>query len=105
MMGIGNLTELTDADTNGINALLFGMISELDINAVLATSVSPHAVNAIAEADVARRIMYAAKSDDRLPRGYCNGLLGLHDRRPFTYSCAEIQEMLRRLKILALEFK
>ena len=44
MMGIGNLTELTDADTTGINALLFGMISELNINAVLATSVSPHAV-------------------------------------------------------------
>ena len=47
MMGIGNLTELTDADTTGINALLFGIISELKINAVLATSVSPHAVNAI----------------------------------------------------------
>ena len=43
MMGVGNLTELTDADTTGINALLFGMISELDINAVLATSVSAHA--------------------------------------------------------------
>lgn len=98
MMGIGNLTELTDADTTGINALLFGIISELDINAVLATSVSPHAVNAIAEADVARRIMYAAKSDDRLPRGYSNGLLGLHDRRPFTYSCAEIQEIAAQIK-------
>lgn len=98
MMGIGNLTELTDADTTGINALLFGMISELDINAVLATSVSPHAVNAIAEADVARRIMYAAKSDGRLPRGYSNGLLGLHDRRPFTYSYAEIQEIAAQIK-------
>jgi dihydropteroate synthase-like protein len=98
MMGIGNLTELIDADTTGINALLFGMISELDINAVLATSVSPHAVNAVAEADVARRIMYAAKSDDRLPRGYSNGLLGLHDRRPFTYSNAEIQEIAAQIK-------
>lgn len=28
MMGVGNLTELTDADTSGINALLFGIISE-----------------------------------------------------------------------------
>lgn len=98
MMGIGNLTELTDADTTGINALLFGMISELDINAVLATSVSPHAINAIAEADVARRIMYAAKRDDRLPRGYSNGLLGLHDRRPFTYSVDEIKEIAAQIK-------
>lgn len=98
MMGIGNLTELTDADTTGINALLFGIISELNISAVLATSVSPHAVNAIAEADVARRLMYAAKQDDRLPRGYSNGLLGLHDRRPITYSAQEIQEIATQIK-------
>lgn len=98
MMGIGNLTELTDADTTGINALLFGIISELDINAVLATSVSPHAINAIAEADISRRIMNAAKQDDRLPRGYSNGLLALHDRRPFTYSADEIKEMAALIK-------
>ncbi len=98
MMGIGNLTELTDADTTGINAMLFGMISELNISAVLATSVSPHAVNAIAEADIARRVMHAAKQDDRLPRGYSNGLLGLHDRRPISYSAEEIQEIAAQIK-------
>jgi dihydropteroate synthase len=98
MMGIGNLTELTDADTTGINALLFGMISELNINAVLATSVSPHAVNAILEADISRRMMHAAKLDSRLPRGYSNGLLGLHDRRPFTYSADEIKEVASLIK-------
>lgn len=98
MMGIGNLTELTDADTTGINALLFGMISELSVTAVLATSVSAHAVNAIAEADIARRTMFAAKRDDRLPRGYSNGLLGLHDKRPFTYSADEIRETASQIK-------
>lgn len=98
MMGIGNVTELTDADTSGINALLFGLISELNVNAVLATSVSPHAVNAILEADIARRIMHAAKLDSRLPRGYSNGLLGLHDRRPFTYSSNEVQELAALIK-------
>ena len=98
MMGVGNLTELTDADTTGINALLFGMISELDINAVLATSVSPHAVNAVAEADAARRMMFAAKTDERLPRGYSNRLLALHDRRPFTYSAEEVSEIANMIK-------
>lgn len=98
MMGVGNLTELTDADTTGINALLFGMISELNINAVLATSVSAHAAYAIAEADIARRMMYRAKQDNRLPRGYGNGLLGLHDRKPFTYSQEEIQEFATQIK-------
>lgn len=98
MMGVGNLTELTDADTTGINAMLFGLISEMNINAVLATSVSPHAVNAIAEADAARRIMYRAKEDNRLPRGYSNGLLGLHDRKPFPYNAAEIDEIAAQIK-------
>ena len=98
LMGVGNLTELTDADTTGINAILFGIISELNINAVLVTSVSAHAVNAIAEADIARRINYRAKQDDRLPRGYSNGLLGLHDRKPFSYNATEIAEFAAQIK-------
>ena len=98
LMGVGNLTELTDADTTGINAILFGIISELNINAVLATSVSAHAVNAIAEADIARRVAFRAKVDDRLPRGYSNGLLGLHDRKPFTYNTTEIAELALQIK-------
>jgi dihydropteroate synthase-like protein len=98
MMGVGNVTELTDADTTGINAVLFGIISELNINAVLATSVSPHAVNAIAEADIARRVMFRAKQDDRLPRGYSTGLNGLHDRKPFSYNATEIAEFAAQIK-------
>jgi dihydropteroate synthase len=98
MMGVGNLTELTDADTTGVNALLFGVISELNINAVLATSVSPHAAEAIAEADIARRVMYRASQDKRLPRGYSSGLLGLHDRKPFPYSTEEIMDLASQIK-------
>ena len=44
MMGVGNLTELTEADTTGINALLFGIVSELRVSAVLATEVSTQSV-------------------------------------------------------------
>lgn len=98
MMGVGNLTELTDADTTGINAMLFGIIAELGVNAVLTTSVSPHARNAVREADVARRVMHAAHEDRRLPRDYSAGLLGLHDRRPFPYSPVEIAELAAQVK-------
>lgn len=98
MMGVGNLTELTDADTNGINAFLFGIISELNIDAVLATSVSSHAVNAVKEADIARRMMFAAKNDERLPRGYSAELMALHEKRPFTYSVEEIHAFAAQIK-------
>ncbi|MCG8324051.1 MAG: dihydropteroate synthase [Thiotrichales bacterium] len=93
MMGIGNLTELTEADTTGINALLFGVVSELHITSVLATQVSPHARSAVREADKARRIMYAARKDDSLPKGIDGSLLTVHARNPFRYSVDEIQEL------------
>lgn len=98
MMGIGNLTELTDADTSGINAMLFGIISELNINCVLATEVSPHARRAIREADVARRMMFAAKEDNSLPRDFTADLLVAHERRPFTDTSDEIRELAKSIK-------
>ncbi|MGA2551181.1 MAG: DUF6513 domain-containing protein [Burkholderiaceae bacterium] len=91
LMGIGNLTELTDADTAGVTALLLGMASELSIANVLTTEVSPHARCAIRETDVARRMMFAAKKDRALPRGYTDALMALHERRPFPYAEAEIE--------------
>lgn len=93
MMGVGNLTELTEADTSGINAILFGIISELEINNVLATQVSPHACSAIREADSARRMYYAAKQQNSLPKGIDSSLLTTHARKPFPYSVDEIAEL------------
>lgn len=98
MMGTGNLTELTDADTTGIHAVLFGIIAELKLDAVLTTSVSPHAVNSVSEADAARRVMLAAHEDKRLPRDYSNALLGLHDRRPFPYTASEVEGLAALVK-------
>ena len=93
MMGIGNVTELTEADTTGINAVLFGIISELDINHVLTTEVSPHACSAVREADRARRMMYYARTEHSLPKGIDDALLTTHSRKPFPYSLAEIREL------------
>ena len=93
LMGIGNLTELTDADTTGVNALLFGLIAELDITDVLAVQVSPHCRRAIAEADRARRLMHAAKRLNRLPVGIDQSLMALRDRKPFASTPAEIAEL------------
>ncbi len=91
MMGVGNLTELTHADTAGTNALLMGIISELDIGHILATEVSEHCRKAVKEADLARRIMYASRQDQIPPKGYDNGLMALHERKPFPYDIKEIK--------------
>lgn len=98
MMGVGNLTELTDADTSGINAILFGVISELSINNVLTTEVSPHARKAIKEADIARRMMFSAKEANSLPRDLTDDLLIAHGRRPFLNGAEEIAELAEKIK-------
>ncbi len=90
LMGVGNLTELTDADTPGITMTLMGIVSELAIRHVLVVQVSPHCRRAVAEAELARRILFAAKADRSLPQGYDTGLMSLRDRRPFVNSPAEI---------------
>ena len=98
MMGIGNLTELTEADTSGINAILFGIISELGITNVLATEVSPHARAAVREGDRARRIMFAARGANSLPKGYSDELLTTHARKPFPNTPEEIAELAEAIK-------
>lgn len=98
MMGIGNVSELTDADTTGMHALLFGFISELGITNVLTTEVSDHARSVVRECDIARRIMHAACTEGSLPRGIDRGLLAVHDRKPFPYSAAEIGELAAEIR-------
>ena len=98
MMGIGNLTELTHADTAGMNALLFGIASELEINYALCTQVSEHCNKAIIEGNFARRIMYTTKTYSMPPKDISNKLLNLHERKPFPYSTSELKEMWSNVK-------
>lgn len=90
MLGVGNLTELVEADTSGINALLFGICAELDVAAVLTTEVSKHARRAVREADLARRIMHAAKRHQMLPKGISDALMTVHAKSPFPDTPEEI---------------
>jgi len=92
LMGTGNLTELTDADSSGVTALLMGIVSELRIANVLVVQVSPHTRRTVEEHDAARRIMFAAREDESLPKDYGGHLLCLHDRKPFPNTPEEIAE-------------
>lgn len=98
LMGIGNLTELTEADTSGINAMLFGIVAELGIAGVLTTQVSPHARRAVREADWARRIMHAARRDGTLPKGLSDRLMQVHAKQPFTDTPDEIAATAAQVK-------
>jgi dihydropteroate synthase-like protein len=93
LMGIGNITELTDADTTGMNALLIGFCQELGIRQVLTTEVIPWARGAVREVDVARQLMYAARRRGVLPKRIDDRLLTVKDSRPKSYTEPELRAL------------
>jgi dihydropteroate synthase-like protein len=98
LMGTGNLTELTDADSGGMTAALAGICSELAIRNVLVVQVSPHTRRTIEEHDAARRMMFAARAQESVPKGFGAALLQLHDKAPFPNTPAEIDELAREIR-------
>jgi dihydropteroate synthase-like protein len=79
MMGIGNLTELTDADTAGVNVVLAGLCQELGVRSVLTTEVINWARSAVKEFDLARRLVFHAVREKVLPKRLEPRLVMLRD--------------------------
>src|SRR5207237_10330058 len=68
LMGVGNLTELTDVDTAGVNVVLLGVCQELGIRSVLTTAVINWCQSAVRELDRARRLVHFACREHVLPK-------------------------------------
>src|ERR1700750_684855 len=68
MMGVGNLTELTDVDSAGVNVILLAVCQELGIRSVLTTQVINWCRSSVRELDLARRLMYHAYRNKVLPK-------------------------------------
>lgn len=98
MMGTGNVTELLEADTTGVNAVLFGMAAELGVRAVLTTEVSCHASSVVHESDRARRIMHAARRDKALAKGYSKDLCAGHQKKPHLDTAEDIRDIAAAVK-------
>jgi dihydropteroate synthase len=93
LMGIGNLTELTAADSTGVNALLIAVCQELGIRSVLTTEVIPWARGAVREVDVARRLMHYAVTKHAVPKGVDDRLVTVKDPVVLSYSEAELRAL------------
>jgi len=97
LMGVGNLTELTEADSTGINALLLGVMSELRIGWALTTEVAPWALGSVRELDCGRRMMHHAAGRGTLPKGFDDRLVTTRDARLTRPTEPELREMQARL--------
>jgi dihydropteroate synthase-like protein len=95
LMGIGNITELTAADSTGVNALLLAICQELGVRAVLTTEVIPWARGAVREVDIARRLMHYAVTHRALPKSVDDRLITLKDAEVLAYSEAELRTLQR----------
>ena len=93
LMGIGNLTELTAADSTGVNAVLIAICQELGIRAVLTTEVIPWARGAVREIDIARQLMHYAVTHRTIPKGIDDRLVTIKDPRPLTWSDDELRAL------------
>jgi dihydropteroate synthase-like protein len=93
LMGIGNLTELTEADTTGITALLIGFCQELGIRNVLTTEVIDWARGAVREAVLAAKLMRFAEQEGTPPKHVDGRLLTIKDEEVRPYTEAELREL------------
>ncbi len=81
LMGVGNLTELTEADSTGVNAVLLGLMSELKIGYALTTEVAAWARGSVRELDCGRRMMHHAARRSTIPKGFDDRLVTARDAR------------------------
>jgi dihydropteroate synthase-like protein len=97
LMGVGNLTELTDVDSAGINVLLLGFCQEVGIHSVLTTQVINWCRSCVHELDLARRLVYHACTRRVLPKHVEPNLVMLRDPKPRTHGAAMLADLASRI--------
>ena len=98
MMGVGNLTELTDVDSAGVNVMLAGFCQELTIGSILTTEVINWSRSAVREFDLARRLTHHAVRESTLPKHLEPRLLMLRDPRIVEQGQAALDELAGQLR-------
>jgi dihydropteroate synthase len=93
LMGIGNLTELTAADSTGVNAVMIAVCQELGVRSVLTTEVIPWARGAVREVDIARRLMHYAVTQHTIPKGVDDRLVTVKDPEVLTFTEEELRAL------------
>jgi dihydropteroate synthase len=81
LMGVGNLTELTEVDSAGVTTLLAGFCQEIGVRSVLTTEVANWCRSAVREFDLARRLVFHAVQQGVPPKRLDASLVCLRDPR------------------------
>jgi dihydropteroate synthase len=98
MMGVGNLTELSDVDSAGINLILLGICQELDVKSVLTTQVINWARTSVRECDLARRLVYYSVKHRVPPKRLSDQLVLLRDAKLMPYEEEVLDALAKSVK-------
>lgn len=82
-VGVSNVTELMDADSVGVNAVLARLSSEVGASMLLATEKSDKAKGTVSEEVAAAKMMFLAKKRKSVPKDLGIDLLILKDKRVY----------------------
>jgi dihydropteroate synthase-like protein len=97
LMGIGNLTELSEVDSAGLNFLLAAICEERRIRSVLTTEVINWCRSAVREFDLARRVVKYALEHRALPKHFDSGLLMLRDAKLRDWEARDLADLAARI--------
>lgn len=78
--GIGNVSELLDADSNGVHAVLSGIAMETNANILFAPESSLKTKNSIKELKIASHMMFISKIKETIPKNIGISLVNYKDQ-------------------------
>ena len=98
MMGIGNISELTDVDSAGVNLILLAICQELRIGSVLTTQVINWARTSVKECDIARRLVHYSVNQKVPPKHLSDQLVVLRDPKLLKFGAEQIEKLASEIK-------
>jgi dihydropteroate synthase len=98
MMGIGNLTELTDVDSAGVNVMLLGFCQEVGIRSVLTTEVIHWARSSVRECGLGRALVHHAITNRTLPKHVEPRLVTLRGGKPQEHGQETLDALARAIR-------
>lgn len=92
LFGAGNITELSDADSIGINALLAFIAEELNCNLLFTTEASPKTAGSVKELRIASYLAKAAKLRNAPPKDAGLSLLALKEKVKYEEEVVDLSD-------------
>ncbi len=93
LMGIGNLTEMTEVDSAGVNYLLLALCQEWQITSILTTEVASWCRSSVREIDRMRRVLHHAIAEGVVPKRLDRSLVLLREGRSQPTAPIDLEEL------------